>query len=94
MAQVEEYDVLILGSGAPGKLRGWILASHGRQTAVVERRYIGGSCLNIACSPRKNVIHGAKVAHYFRPAAAFGIAHGDWKIDMAAVSASASKSIS
>ena len=85
MANPEDYDVVILGSGAPGKLLAWTLASQGRRTAVVERRYVGGSCPNIACLPSKNVIHSAKVASYFRRGAEFGIACGDWKVDMAAV---------
>jgi pyruvate/2-oxoglutarate dehydrogenase complex dihydrolipoamide dehydrogenase (E3) component len=85
MPHPEEYDVIILGSGAPGKLLAWALASQGRRTAVIERRYVGGSCPNIACLPSKNVIVGAKVANYFRRGAEFGIATGDWKIDMAAV---------
>ena len=85
MSQLEEYDVLVLGSGAPGKLLAWTLASQGRRTAVVERRYVGGSCPNIACLPSKNVIHAAKVADIFRRGAEFGIASPDWKVDMAAV---------
>ncbi len=85
MSQPEEYDVLVLGSGAAGKLLAWTLASQGRRTAVVERRYVGGSCPNIACLPSKNVIHSAKVADYFRRGAEFGITNGDWKVDMAAV---------
>src|SRR5215471_16124680 len=85
MSQLEEYDVIVLGSGAPGKLLAWTLASRGNRTAVVERRYVGGSCPNIACLPSKNVIHGAKVADYFRRGAEFGIAHGDWKVEMPAV---------
>lgn len=85
MSHPEEYDVVILGSGAAGKLLAWALASQGRRTAVIERRYVGGSCPNIACLPSKNVIHGAKVASYFRRGAEFGIDNGDWKVDMAAV---------
>ena len=85
MSQPEEYDVVVLGSGAPGKLLAWTLASQGRRAAVVERRYVGGSCPNIACLPSKNVIHGAKVADYFRRGAEFGVSGGDWKVDMAAV---------
>src|SRR3954471_1384976 len=85
MSQPEEYDVVVLGSGAPGKLLAWTLASQGKRTAVVERRYVGGACPNIACLPSKNVIHGAKVASYFRRGAEFGIAAGDWKVDMDAV---------
>jgi pyruvate/2-oxoglutarate dehydrogenase complex dihydrolipoamide dehydrogenase (E3) component len=85
MSHPEQYDVVVLGSGAAGKLLAWTLASQGRRSAVVERRYVGGSCPNIACLPSKNVIHGAKVASYFRRGAEFGIAGGEWKVDMAAV---------
>ena len=74
MSHPEEYDVVVLGSGAPGKLLAWALASRGKRVAVIERRYVGGSCPNIACLPSKNVIHGAKVASYFRRGAEFGIA--------------------
>ena len=85
MLHPEEHDVVVLGSGAPGKLIAWALASRGLRVAVVERRYVGGSCPNIACLPSKNVIHGAKVASYFRRGAEFGISGGEWKVDMAAV---------
>jgi pyruvate/2-oxoglutarate dehydrogenase complex dihydrolipoamide dehydrogenase (E3) component len=85
MSTAEEYDVVVLGSGAAGKLLAWTLASQGKRLAVIERRYIGGACPNIACLPSKNVIHGAKVASYFRRGAEFGITSGDWKVDMLAV---------
>src|SRR5262245_1838472 len=85
MSAAEEYDVVILGSGAPGKLLAWTLAPQGKRVAVIERQYVGGSCPNIACLPSKNVIHAAKVASYFGRSAEFGIAVGDWKVDMAAV---------
>jgi heterodisulfide reductase subunit A-like polyferredoxin len=58
----EDYDLLILGSGAAGKLTSWSLARQGMKTAVVERKYIGGACPNIACLPSKNLIHSAKIA--------------------------------
>jgi pyruvate/2-oxoglutarate dehydrogenase complex dihydrolipoamide dehydrogenase (E3) component len=85
MSQLEEYDVVVLGSGAAGKLLAWTLASQGKRTAVVERRYVGGSCPNVACLPSKNVIHAAKVADFFRRGAEFGISNGGWKVDMASV---------
>lgn len=85
--RAEEYDVLVLGSGAAGKLISWTLAKKGMKTAVVERKYVGGACPNIACLPSKNIIHSAKVASYFRRAAEFGITAGPWKIDMTAVRA-------
>jgi len=85
MSHHEEFDLLVLGSGAGGKLLAWSLAAQGKRAAVVERRYVGGSCPNIACLPSKNVIHGAKVAHYVRTSAEFGITTGGWKVEMTAV---------
>ena len=66
MFQPERYEILILGSGAGGKLLAWHMARSGRKTALVERRYIGGSCPNINCLPSKNEIWSAKVAHLAR----------------------------
>src|SRR5579859_7665681 len=83
--QPEEYDLLILGSGAAGKLLSWTLAKKGMKTAVVERKYVGGSCPNIACLPSKNIIHSANVASYFQRSEEFGIAKDKWRIHMSAV---------
>jgi pyruvate/2-oxoglutarate dehydrogenase complex dihydrolipoamide dehydrogenase (E3) component len=68
MSQPEHYDVLILGSGGGGKLTAWHMGRSGRRTAVVERRWVGGSCPNVACLPSKNEIHSAEVAHFARTA--------------------------
>src|SRR5437667_3234243 len=81
----EEYDLLVLGSGAAGKLLSWTLAKKGMKPTVVERKYVGGSCPNIACLPSKNVIYSAKAASYFRRSEEFGITKGTWKINMAGV---------
>ncbi len=81
----EEYDAVILGSGEAGKYIAWTLASKGERVVVVERKYVGGSCPNIACLPSKNVIYSAKVASYFRTSEHFGISKDHWKIDMSAV---------
>src|SRR5499425_77530 len=85
MSQPERFEILILGSGAGGKLLAWHMARSGRRTAVVERRWIGGSCPNIACLPSKNEIWGAKGAHLVRHAAQFGTVTGPVSIDMATV---------
>ena len=76
MPQPEQYEILILGSGEGGKLLAWHMARAGRRTAVVERRWIGGSCPNIACLPSKNEIWSAKVAHLVRHGAQFGTMTG------------------
>ena len=86
MSQPEQFEVLILGSGFGGKLLAWHLAQSGRRTAVVERRWIGGSCPNIACLPSKNEIWSARVAHFAHHAAQFGtMITGPITTDMAKV---------
>jgi pyruvate/2-oxoglutarate dehydrogenase complex dihydrolipoamide dehydrogenase (E3) component len=85
MPQREQFDVLILGSGAGGKLMAWHMAGSGRRTAVVERRWIGGSCPNVACLPSKNEIRSAEVAHLARRGAQFGAITGPVNVDMATV---------
>jgi len=86
MSQPERFEVLILGSGFGGKLLAWHLARSGRRTAVVERRWIGGSCPNIACLPSKNEIWSARVAHLAQHAAKFGtMITGPVTTDMAKV---------
>jgi len=86
MSQPERFEVLILGSGQGGKLLAWHLAGSGRRTAVVERRWIGGSCPNIACLPSKNEIWSARVAHLAQHAAQFGtMITGPVTTDMARV---------
>src|SRR5918995_1666155 len=85
MSQSEQFEILVLGSGASGKLLAWHMAQSGRRTAVVERRWIGGSCPNIACLPTKNEVWSAKVAHLARHAAQFGTVTGPVATDMVRV---------
>jgi pyruvate/2-oxoglutarate dehydrogenase complex dihydrolipoamide dehydrogenase (E3) component len=85
MAQTDSYQDLVLGSGAGGKLLAWHLAGSGRRVAVVERRYIGGSCPNINCLPSKNEVWSAKVADLLHHAAQFGVVTGSVAVDMARV---------
>src|SRR5271170_4825394 len=84
-ANPEEYDLVVLGSGEGGKYLAWTLARKGQRAIVVERKWIGGSCPNIACLPSKNVIHSAKVASFFYRSGEFGISKENVRIDMSAV---------
>ena len=81
MAQAESFDALVLGSGQGGDLLAWHLARSGQRVAVVERRYVGGSCPNIACMPSKNEVWAARIA-LARHAAQFGTITGPVTIDM------------
>jgi pyruvate/2-oxoglutarate dehydrogenase complex dihydrolipoamide dehydrogenase (E3) component len=82
---MEHYKNLIIGSGEGGKILAWHLAHSGEQTAVIERRWVGGSCPNINCLPSKNEVWSAKVADLVHHAGRFGIETGATRVDMAAV---------
>src|SRR6266481_3991798 len=84
-SQPEEFDLVILGGGTGSTLAAWTFAGEGKRVAVVDRKYIGGSCPNIACLPSKNIIHSAKVVDYFRRSKEFGIAHDGFTIEMSGV---------
>ena len=94
MPTIEEYDLVILGSGEGSKYAAWTMAKQGQKVAVVDRKYIGGSCPNIACLPSKNIIHGAKVASYFRRSEEFGIRSNGFAVDMSVVRARKRKMVS
>src|SRR2546425_3932004 len=73
--QPEEFDLVILGGGTGSTIAAWTFAGEGKQVAVVERKYIGGACPNIAGLPSKKIIHNAKNASYFFPSKEIGITH-------------------
>jgi len=81
----DEYDLVIIGSGAGGKLLAWTSAQKGHRVVVIERKYVGGSCPNIACLPSKNIIHTAKIASFFCRSEEFGISKENVRINMATV---------
>lgn len=82
MPPTEQFDVIILGSGQGGKLLAWHLGHSGKKVAVVERRWIGGSCPEVACLPSKNELWSAHVAHLVQNAANFGTLVDTVKIDI------------
>ncbi len=83
--QPEEFDLVILGGGTGSTVAAWTFAGEGQRVAVIDRKYIGGSCPNIACLPSKNIIHSAQVAEYVRRSEDYGIRKEGFTIDMAAV---------
>ena len=82
MPQPEQYEALVLGSGEGGKYLAWHMGRSGRRTAVVERRWIGGSCPNINCLPSKNEIWSARVADLVRHGSTFGVKADSGASDM------------
>jgi pyruvate/2-oxoglutarate dehydrogenase complex dihydrolipoamide dehydrogenase (E3) component len=82
---LEVYDVVILGGGTGSTIAAWTFASKGQRVAVIERKYIGGSCPNIACLPSKNIVQSARVASYFRRGEEFGMFAQGFRVEMPAV---------
>jgi pyruvate/2-oxoglutarate dehydrogenase complex dihydrolipoamide dehydrogenase (E3) component len=82
---LEVYDVVILGGGTGSTVAAWTFASQGQRVAMIERKYIGGSCPNIACLPSKNILHSARVAAYFRRGKEFGMLADNFHVEMPAV---------
>ncbi|KAJ9612962.1 hypothetical protein H2200_002903 [Cladophialophora chaetospira] len=89
MATPEKYDCIALGSGEAGKLVPFLLSGqYGRKCIVIERKWIGGSCPNIACLPSKNIMHSSTIAHEARMNHKHGLGVSDaesLKSDMAIV---------
>jgi pyruvate/2-oxoglutarate dehydrogenase complex dihydrolipoamide dehydrogenase (E3) component len=81
----QSYKNLIIGSGEAGKTLAWHLAKSGQPTAVIERRWIGGSCPNVNCLPSKSEVWSAKIADLVHHAQKFGIKTSAVSVDMAGV---------
>ena len=78
----DHYDAIIIGSGQAGNPLATTLANAGWQTAIIERGYIGGTCINYGCTPTKTMFNSARVAYLARRAADFGVYHGEVTVDM------------
>src|SRR5512138_536249 len=60
------YDVIVLGAGPGGYVAAIRAAQLGKKTAVVDREYLGGVCLNVGCIPSKSLLKNAEIAHTLR----------------------------
>ena len=72
MATSREYDAIIIGASRAAIFLGQALAQAGRRTALVEREYLGGTCINVGCTPTKTMVASARVAYLARRAADYG----------------------
>jgi pyruvate/2-oxoglutarate dehydrogenase complex dihydrolipoamide dehydrogenase (E3) component len=81
----ERFDAIVLGTGQAGKPLALDLGGAGRRTAVVEREYVGGTCINVGCTPTKTMVASARVAYLARRAADYGVRCGPVAVDLAQV---------
>src|SRR5277367_7017577 len=80
-----KFDAIIIGSGQAGNPLSSALAELGWKVALIERAYLGGTCINTGCTPTKTMVASAQVAHYARNAARWGVRARDVSVDLAAV---------
>src|ERR1700693_4913088 len=78
----ERFDAIILGTGQAGKPLALDLGAAGRRTAVIEREHVGGTCVNVGCTPTKTMVASARVAYLARRAAEYGVHCGPVSVDM------------
>jgi pyruvate/2-oxoglutarate dehydrogenase complex dihydrolipoamide dehydrogenase (E3) component len=84
----ESYDAIVIGTGQAGPPLAVRLGHAGRKTAIIERKLIGGTCVNVGCIPTKTLIASARAAHIAHRAADFGVVlDGPARVDMARVKA-------
>jgi len=81
----ERYDAIVIGAGQAGPALCARLDREGQKTALIERKLIGGTCVNTGCIPTKTLVASAHAAHLARRGADFGFRAGEVSVDMAAV---------
>ena len=82
MSSSNHYDVLVIGSGQGANPLAKLFSQHGSKTALVERSAVGGSCVNVGCTPTKTMIASGRVAYLARRGADYGVQTGDISVDM------------
>lgn len=83
-----DYDAIIIGTGQSGPALAGRMNREGLKTAIIERKLVGGTCVNVGCIPTKTLVGSARVAYLARQAERFGISiESDISVDMRRVKA-------
>src|SRR5215468_1954560 len=83
----EKFDAIIVGAGQAGPPLAGRLTEAGQTVAVIERKLVGGTCVNTGCIPTKTLVASAHAAHVARRGAEYGVGTGEIAVDMANVKA-------
>jgi pyruvate/2-oxoglutarate dehydrogenase complex dihydrolipoamide dehydrogenase (E3) component len=83
----EKFDAIIVGAGQAGPPLAGRLTDAGQTVAVIERKLVGGTCVNTGCIPTKTLVASAHAAHLARRGAEYGVGTGEITVDMAKVKA-------
>src|SRR5215469_17296366 len=76
------YDAVVIGSGQGGNPLAIALANAGTRTALIERKHVGGTCINEGCTPTKTMVASGRVAYLARRAADYGVHAGAISVDL------------
>src|SRR5215471_3445396 len=76
------YDAVVIGSGQAGNPLSQKLADQGWTVALIEKEHLGGTCVNVGCTPTKTMVASAQVAHYARHAELWGVQTGTVRVDL------------
>lgn len=82
MTAAQQYDAIVIGSGQGGTPLSVALADTGMRTALIERKHVGGTCINEGCTPTKTMVASGRVAYLARRAADYGVHTGPISIDL------------
>src|SRR5579863_5974036 len=82
MTTPQQYDAIVIGSGQGGNPLSIAMAKAGMRTALVERKHVGGTCINEGCTPTKTMVASGRVAYLARRAADYGVRTGPVSIDL------------
>jgi pyruvate/2-oxoglutarate dehydrogenase complex dihydrolipoamide dehydrogenase (E3) component len=85
VSDAERFDAVVIGSGQGGTPLSTAFARAGRRTALIERKHVGGTCINEGCAPTKTMVASARVAYLARRAADYGVHAGAVTVDMVRV---------
>jgi len=85
MAQAIHYDAIVIGSSRGGRLLPIAFAKAGRNVALIERGHVGGTCINVGCTPTKTMVASARIASLARRGAEYGVHTGPISVDMQAI---------
>jgi pyruvate/2-oxoglutarate dehydrogenase complex dihydrolipoamide dehydrogenase (E3) component len=73
MTTPQQYDAIVIGSGQAGTPLSTALAAAGMHTALIERKHVGGTCVNEGCTPTKTMVASGRVAHLVRRGGDYGV---------------------
>jgi pyruvate/2-oxoglutarate dehydrogenase complex dihydrolipoamide dehydrogenase (E3) component len=83
--EAQHYDAVVIGAGQGGVPLSQALARAGRKTALIEREHVGGTCINVGCTPTKTMVASARAAYMDRRSADYGVHDGPVTVDMSEV---------